>query len=70
MSLKASGFEKMNKHWKAAAQDSLWALSMSYNCLPASEARVKADASGGDAEIMMILLLQRITKLWPWGKQT
>lgn len=62
---KSSDFEKMNKHWKPAAWDLLWALSVSYKCLPASEAGAKADASGRGAEITMILLLQRITRLWP-----
>ena len=44
----------MNKHWKPAAGDSLWSLSMSCKCLPASEAWAKANTSGGDAEITTI----------------
>lgn len=59
----------MNKHWKSAVWHSLWALSVFSKCLPAPEDGAKADASGGVAEMTKLLLLQRIIKLWPWGKQ-
>lgn len=58
----------MNKHRKSAVWHSPWAPSVFSKHLPAPEDEAKADASGGVAEMTKLLLLQRLKKLWPWGK--
>lgn len=60
----------MNKHRKSAVWLSFRAPSVFSKYLPAPEDGAKADASGGVAEKMKLLLLQGLIKLWPWGKQT